>query len=293
MPAGNPSEHCVQCSVWCCCPVPAVLCRSDNKKLKTHNEYLRTRMEKSLRRQRELEECTTQHGQLQDKMRERLKQMDAHAGHNSQQVSDTQAQDQEGMIISNCVFIEYLHRSSPQAENSVMLNCWGKIVSVQSIRVSLKYGRLRMSFTVHLAHYKVAAREYVKVTGRSIIEWKATQVSPCYMEVCFVHQILDLLAKESSLMRDRHLLASEVEFLRRQVLAGDRKDSNKHFSSTRHMVDEILNNVRYEQDLKEKEIVDKFAARNTQDFDFTAGQKVPSEKEESIDTPTEDEIDLE
>ena len=64
--------------------------RGDNKKLKTNNEYLRNRYEKAGQRLRELEDCTSQHGQLQDKMRERIKQMDQHANHASQQVRDTQ-----------------------------------------------------------------------------------------------------------------------------------------------------------------------------------------------------------
>eukprot|EP00914_Ancora_sagittata_P024382 GHVO01048612.1.p1 GENE.GHVO01048612.1~~GHVO01048612.1.p1 ORF type:complete len:137 (+),score=18.75 GHVO01048612.1:63-413(+) len=96
-------------------------------------------------------------------------------------------------------------------------------------------------------------------------------------------QILDLLAKESSLMRDRHLLASEVEFLRRQMSAADRKQADKYYSSTRHLVNEVLNNVRYEQEDKEREVVEEFKV--TEDL-------FRKEEEESVATPSEDLEDL-
>lgn len=63
-----------------------LLHREDNKNLKTQVEQLKLRVGKLKRRIVELEETNEQHGQLQEKMRTRLKQMDSHSQHSGQQV---------------------------------------------------------------------------------------------------------------------------------------------------------------------------------------------------------------
>ena len=60
--------------------------RGDNKKLKNQNDQLRTRLDRALTRLRDLEDQHIQHGILQDKMRQRLRQMDEHSGKTTQQV---------------------------------------------------------------------------------------------------------------------------------------------------------------------------------------------------------------
>ena len=67
----------------------------------------------------------------------------------------------------------------------------------------------------------------------------------CSYKWCCLFQILDLLSRESALMRDRQLLAKEVEFLRFQFLNSS-EDIDKLYSSRRHVIDDILNSVRTE-----------------------------------------------
>ena len=98
-------------------------------------------------------------------------------------------------------------------------------------------------------------------------------------------------------MRDRHLLASEVEFLRRQMSTEDR-DHKLYTSSSGHMVNEILNTIRYEQEIKEREIIGadsnkQRSFRATLDDDIMAAGHVKYDREDSIETPTEEETDLE
>jgi len=62
--------------------------RGDNKKLKNQNDQLNIRLERCLKRLHELEEQHLQQGALQDKMRQRLKQMDEHSGKCTQQVGN-------------------------------------------------------------------------------------------------------------------------------------------------------------------------------------------------------------
>ena len=69
----------------------------------------------------------------------------------------------------------------------------------------------------------------------------------------FHRQILDLLAKQSSLMRDRQLLGKEVEFLRAQVASPNESDLDKLVTSRRTLVDDVLHNAqRSDQDGQEK-----------------------------------------
>jgi len=60
--------------------------RRDNKHLKSQNLQHKTRLDRALRQLRELQDQNTQHGHLQEKMRERLRQLDAHAYKSGQQV---------------------------------------------------------------------------------------------------------------------------------------------------------------------------------------------------------------
>ena len=60
--------------------------RNDNKKLRNTTVQLRGQLDRAQRRLKELEDQAVQHGQLQGKMRERLKQMDDHAQHGTSQV---------------------------------------------------------------------------------------------------------------------------------------------------------------------------------------------------------------
>ncbi|KAJ8308035.1 hypothetical protein KUTeg_012909 [Tegillarca granosa] len=60
-------------------------------------------------------------------------------------------------------------------------------------------------------------------------------------------QILDALSKCSSLMRDRQLLAREVEFLRRQISYAQEEDIQKYISSNKPLVDEVLSTITAEE----------------------------------------------
>ena len=60
--------------------------RSENGKLKRHNEELRQRLTRAMSRLKDLEDQTEQHSRVQEKMKQRLKMMDDHAQHQGQQV---------------------------------------------------------------------------------------------------------------------------------------------------------------------------------------------------------------
>ncbi|KAL3873813.1 hypothetical protein ACJMK2_036898 [Sinanodonta woodiana] len=60
-------------------------------------------------------------------------------------------------------------------------------------------------------------------------------------------QILELLAKQTSLMRDRQILARELEFLRRQIIKTNDQDLDKYFSSNKNIVNEVLQNMNVEE----------------------------------------------
>ena len=65
-----------------------------------------------------------------------------------------------------------------------------------------------------------------------------------------LYQVLELLAKESALMRDRQLLAKEVEFLRRQLLDRNEAEMTHFYSSQKGLVDGILLDVKGEEEAK-------------------------------------------
>ena len=60
--------------------------RSENGKLKRHNEELHQRYTRAMTRLKDLEDQTEQHSRVQEKMKERLKMMDDHAQSQGQQV---------------------------------------------------------------------------------------------------------------------------------------------------------------------------------------------------------------
>lgn len=64
-----------------------MLYRGENQKLKSNNEQLNQRLERSVCRCKELQDQHSQQGLLQEKMRERLQQMDKYQVHTTQQVT--------------------------------------------------------------------------------------------------------------------------------------------------------------------------------------------------------------
>lgn len=60
-------------------------------------------------------------------------------------------------------------------------------------------------------------------------------------------QILELIASQSRLMKDRQLLVREVEFLRKQIAKSNEEDLQKFLSSNKPLVDEIISNVHSEE----------------------------------------------
>ena len=60
----------------------------------------------------------------------------------------------------------------------------------------------------------------------------------------FFPQLLELLARETALMKDRQVLAREVEFLRKHLTAKDTKTFERLLSTHHTMVDDILVQVR-------------------------------------------------
>ena len=70
---------------------------------------------------------------------------------------------------------------------------------------------------------------------------------------------MELLAKESSLWRDRQLLAAEVEFLRQQTMISNEPDIDKQHilkSSRYGAIDSILTTVRTEEHSSKQELLD-------------------------------------
>ena len=72
-------------------------------------------------------------------------------------------------------------------------------------------------------------------------------------------QILELLAKESSLMRDRQLLAREIEFLRREATVAQDSDLEKVFATRNDIIEDILENVKNEETTHKKELKGRVA----------------------------------
>lgn len=118
--------------------------RSENGKLRRHNEELRNRLQRATCGLQDLEDQVEQHSRVQEKMTERLKMMDDHAQHQGTQV-------------------------------------------------------------------------------------------------------MELITRQSSLLKDRAILARELEFLRRNISRNNQDEMNKFVSSNKPLVDEVLDNIREEE----------------------------------------------
>lgn len=60
-------------------------------------------------------------------------------------------------------------------------------------------------------------------------------------------QILELIASQSRLMKDRQLMVKEVEFLRKQIAKNNEEDLQKFLSSNKPLIDEIISTVHSEE----------------------------------------------
>ena len=65
-----------------------------------------------------------------------------------------------------------------------------------------------------------------------------------------VLQVLELLTRQTSLQRDRAVLARELEFLRRNISSTNKDDMNKFVSSNKLLVDEVMGNIKTEENMK-------------------------------------------
>lgn len=70
-------------------------------------------------------------------------------------------------------------------------------------------------------------------------------------------QVMELLTRQTSLMRDRQVLARELEFLRRNISRNNQEEVSKFTSSNRLLVDEVLDNIRTEELEKKESYVTK------------------------------------
>lgn len=73
---------------------------------------------------------------------------------------------------------------------------------------------------------------------------------------------MELLTKQTSLMRDRQLLARELEFLRRNISKNNQEEISQFISSSKLLVDEVLNNIRVEDIEKQESYVTKLKTAN-------------------------------
>ena len=71
--------------------------------------------------------------------------------------------------------------------------------------------------------------------------------------LCF--QLLELLTRQSGLLRDRQLLARELEYLRRHIAKNNQDELNKFVSSNKPLVDEVLDVIRAEDSEKKDYIL--------------------------------------
>lgn len=73
---------------------------------------------------------------------------------------------------------------------------------------------------------------------------------------------MELLTKQTSLMRDRQLLARELEFLRQNISKNNQEEISQFISSSKLLVDEVLNNIRVEDIEKQESYVTKLKTTN-------------------------------
>ena len=62
--------------------------------------------------------------------------------------------------------------------------------------------------------------------------------------------MLELLTRQTGLLRDRQLLARELEYLRRHISKNNQNDIAQFVSSNKLLVDEVLDNIRVEENEK-------------------------------------------
>ena len=62
--------------------------------------------------------------------------------------------------------------------------------------------------------------------------------------------MLELLTRQTGLLRDRQLLAKELEYLRRHISKNNQNDIAQFVSSNKLLVDEVLDNIRVEESEK-------------------------------------------
>ena len=62
--------------------------------------------------------------------------------------------------------------------------------------------------------------------------------------------MLELLTRQTGLLRDRQLLARELEYLRRHISKNNQNDIAQFVSSNKLLVDEVLDNIRVEESEK-------------------------------------------
>ncbi|XP_060563036.1 serologically defined colon cancer antigen 8 homolog [Ruditapes philippinarum] len=70
-------------------------------------------------------------------------------------------------------------------------------------------------------------------------------------------QVMELLTRQQSLMRDRTVLARELEFLRRNISRNNKEEISSFVSSNKLLVDEVLDNVRSDELEKKESYVTK------------------------------------
>ncbi|XP_053409241.1 serologically defined colon cancer antigen 8 homolog [Mercenaria mercenaria] len=70
-------------------------------------------------------------------------------------------------------------------------------------------------------------------------------------------QVMELLTRQQSLMRDRQVLARELEFLRRNISRNNQEEISNFVSSNKLLVDEVLDNVRTDEFEKKENYVTK------------------------------------
>ena len=68
-------------------------------------------------------------------------------------------------------------------------------------------------------------------------------------------QMLELLTRQTSLLRDRQLLARELEYLRRHIAKNNQDGVSQFVSSNKLLVDEVLDNIRVEESEKKDYII--------------------------------------
>ena len=68
-------------------------------------------------------------------------------------------------------------------------------------------------------------------------------------------QMLELLTRQTGLLRDRQLLARELEYLRRHIAKNNQDGVSQFVSSNKLLVDEVLDNIRVEESEKKDYII--------------------------------------